>query len=839
MNIHESSEARISSTRIVVVYALFGSLWILFSDTFVGRITINPVLMQRISVFKGLAFILITALLLYHLINRHVRRLSAVNSHLQASMDNLQAVLEKLKLTDLSIDNISDSILWITTDTHFWNANRAACIMLGYSRDELLSLSISDIDPYFTLEEWQTHLQEIRQSRSIKLHSKFHKTKAGRIFPVEIVLNYIKYNDVEYYCAIVRDIMKRVEAEQETSFFRSLIEYTRDPFYVLSPDEGFRMVYANRAACEHFGMDLEQLQTMRIPDWDPAFDMGNINALMRQLREGKSARLETVHRVASGKLIPVEVTSSRLVHDGREYNCGYFYDITERKTMDDALKDSEARYRMLTLEYQALLDGIPDGLTVLSPDLTVLWANAVSACIVDLEPADMIGRHCYEVRHGNDTPCERCIVRDTFVTGEARETVIVFPPTGRTFNLRSVAVKDEDGKVIKVIEIGMDVSEQVAAEAERLELESKLLHAHKLESLGILAGGIAHDFNNILTAILGNISLSRIQVHNPGKVAKRLEEAENAAVRAKDLTQQLLTFARGGDPIKKNIRVKSLLEEAAGFAIHGSAVKCEFDLAENLWPVQADEGQLSQVIHNLMLNAVQAMPTGGTITIVANNVDSLLEGKRLVEISVADTGTGIPEHLLQKIFDPYFTTKQQGSGLGLATCYSIIKKHGGSITVESTQDKGSTFLICLPAAEQVEETEKAACLEVARGKGRVLVMDDEEMVRMTAKASLEELGYLVEYTENGRAAVELYRKRKEEGTPFDAVIMDLTIPGGIGGKEATNSLIQIDPKVKVVVSSGYASDPVMANYREHGFSAVLSKPYRLQEMSKALNDLGL
>jgi PAS domain S-box-containing protein len=394
------------------------------------------------------------------------------------------------------------------------------------------------------------------------------------------------------------------------------------------------------------------------------------------------------------------------------------------------------------------------------------------------------------------------------------------------------ASKIEYGGETIIQGIFKDITDRLKTDAERLKMS-------KLESLGTLAGGIAHDFNNILTSILGNISLARIQVQNTEKVTKRLEDAENAAARAKDLTQQLLTFARGGDPVKKNIKLGGLLKEGAGFAIHGSAVKCEFVLADNLWPVQADEGQLSQVIHNLVLNAVQAMPNGGTITIAANNADFPPGGKRFVEISVADTGTGIPAHLLQRIFDPYFTTKQQGSGLGLATCYSIIKKHGGNITVESTQDKGSIFYVCLPAAEQVEETEPAACLEVTRGNGRVLVMDDEETVREIARASLEELGYLVECTEDGSAAVELYRRRKEEGTPFVAVIMDLTIPGGIGGKEAIDSLIQIDPKVKAVVSSGYASDPVMANYREFGFSAVLSKPYRLQEMSKALQELGL
>jgi signal transduction histidine kinase/ActR/RegA family two-component response regulator len=368
-------------------------------------------------------------------------------------------------------------------------------------------------------------------------------------------------------------------------------------------------------------------------------------------------------------------------------------------------------------------------------------------------------------------------------------------------------------------------------------IKQDMLKTEKLESLGILAGGIAHDFNNILSAILGNISLARFQAHDPEKVAQRLEEAENAVVRAKDLTLQLLTFARGGDPVKKVIKVSSLLKEAAGFASHGSVVKCKFVLADDLWPIEADEGQLSQVIHNLVLNAIQAMPNGGKITIVANNAETPSGGNKFVKISVADTGTGIPEDLLPKIFDPYFTTKQQGSGLGLASCFSIITKHDGKIRVESTLGKGTTFHISLPATEELEETVPATRLEVVRGKGRVLVMDDDEMVREILIESLEELGYLVECTENGSAAVELYRKRQEEGTPFAAVIMDLTIPGGIGGKEAISSLIQIDPHVKAIVSSGYATDPIMANCREYGFSGVLSKPYRLQELNKILQEL--
>jgi PAS domain S-box-containing protein len=389
---------------------------------------------------------------------------------------------------------------------------------------------------------------------------------------------------------------------------------------------------------------------------------------------------------------------------------------------------------------------------------------------------------------------------------------------------------DAKGKVIGLFGIARDITQLRQAGEEMIKTQ-------KLESLGILAGGIAHDFNNILTAILGNVSLARIQMHDLEKATKRLEEAENATARAKDLAQQLLTFARGGEPVKKIVEISGLLKEAVGFALRGANVRCDFALADDLWPVEADEGQLVQVIHNLALNAVQAMPDGGTVTIGARNFISAQEGNRFVKISIADTGTGIPEHHLQRIFDPYFTTKQQGSGLGLATCYSIIRKHGGKIRATSTQGKGSTFHISLPATEHECALEPDSRAAVSHGNGRVLVMDDNEDIRAVAQAILEELGYGVECVADGADAVELYLQQREQGTPFSAVILDLTVPGGVGGKEAIARLLKADPDVKAIVSSGYSTDPVMANYKECGFSAVLSKPYRPQEMSKVLQEL--
>jgi CheY-like chemotaxis protein len=320
-------------------------------------------------------------------------------------------------------------------------------------------------------------------------------------------------------------------------------------------------------------------------------------------------------------------------------------------------------------------------------------------------------------------------------------------------------------------------------------------------------------------------------------VTTRLEEAENATARAKDLAQQLLTFARGGEPVKKIIEVTGLLKEAAGFALHGSNVRGEYSFANDLWPVEADEGQLSQVIQNLVLNAVQAMPEGGSVTISAENAESPETGKRYVKISVTDTGSGISEDHMQRIFDPYFTTKQKGSGLGLATCYSIIMKHGGKIRATSTLGKGSTFNLSLPASEQESVVKPNTRKAVFHGSGRVLVMDDEEDIRKLTEAMLANLGYTVESVKNGVEAADLYRKRKEEGTPFSAVILDLTIPGGIGGKEGIERLIRIDPDIKAIVSSGYSTDPIMANYPDYGFSAVLVKPYRLQDISRVLQEI--
>ncbi|NVN90061.1 MAG: response regulator [Desulfuromonadales bacterium] len=371
------------------------------------------------------------------------------------------------------------------------------------------------------------------------------------------------------------------------------------------------------------------------------------------------------------------------------------------------------------------------------------------------------------------------------------------------------------------------------------QIREEMLKTAKLESLGILAGGIAHDFNNILTSILGNIFMARIHLAESEKATLHLHAAENSIERAKNLAQELLTFAQGGAPVKKQLALGDLLKNATLGSLNGSTVSCHFIFKEDIWPVEADEEQLSQVIHNLVINAVQAMPMGGALTIQADNVSSSTDGKRFVKISVMDTGTGISQQDLPKIFDPYFTTKEQGKGLGLASCHSIIRKHGGKIRATSTLGTGSIFQISLPASQNISEPAPSCSAEIFRGSEKILVMDDEKIIRDVVQAILENFGYEVECVENGTDAAKLYQKRREQNAPFSAVILDLSIPGGIGGKETIEMLLKIDPNVKAIVSSGYSSDPVMANYRDYGFSAVLRKPYLPQELCRVIRKLTL
>ncbi len=395
---------------------------------------------------------------------------------------------------------------------------------------------------------------------------------------------------------------------------------------------------------------------------------------------------------------------------------------------------------------------------------------------------------------------------------------------------------DHTGRAMGAVLVLRDVTESS-------RLEAELSRASKLESIGVLAGGIAHDFNNLLSIVMGNITLALLDERTAAAGAKWLREAERGTLRAKELTQQLLTFAKGGDPVRAAVRLADVVRDAAEFALHGAAVKCEYDLAPDLRAADVDKGQIGQVVQNLVINAVQAMPNGGVIRLRLHN-EPLAAGARpplpagdYLRLEITDTGGGIPPENLAHIFEPFFTTKEHGTGLGLATVYSVIQKHHGHVAVQSKVGEGTTFRLWLPAAREAAPAAPASNSPFETLRGRVLFMDDEEPIRIMTQSLLTRLGLEATVTADGGEAVRQYALARMNGRPFDLVIMDLTVPGAMGGADAMKEILKIDPDAKGIVSSGYSSDPVMANFRTHGFRGMVPKPYRIADFARTIRDV--
>lgn len=499
--------------------------------------------------------------------------------------------------------------------------------------------------------------------------------------------------------------------------------------------------------------------------------------------------------------------------------------------MEKRLKESEEWL-------STILRSIGDAVIATDTEGLVKFMNPIAQDLTGWKQEYATGRSLEDVLHiVNEKTGEKIenpvtkVVQENVVISFNDAVLIAKDGTEKPIADSGAPIKDDKGNIIGVVLVFRDITE-------RKKMEEELQKVQRLESIGILAGGIAHDFNNFLQGILGNVSVAKY-AKTEDEVFETLTKAEKASLQAKDLTQQLLTFAEGGTPIKTTASIKELINGSVDFALKGSNVKPEFSIPEDIWAVEVDEGQISRVINNLIINADQAMPEGGIIKVRAENVvisaeDALpLKDGRYVRIEIEDEGVGIPKEHLLKIFDPYFSTKQKGkgSGLGLTICYYIIQKHDGYITAESELGVGTTFYIYLPASQK-EIVEKGDLEEqIVLGQGKILVMDDEEFIRDVANAMLKYLGYEVEFAKDGAEAIELYQKAKESGQPFDAIIMDLTIPGGMGGKEAIFKLLEIDPDVKAIVSSGYSTDAIMSDFKQYGFSGVITKPYTVATLS--------
>ncbi len=511
-------------------------------------------------------------------------------------------------------------------------------------------------------------------------------------------------------------------------------------------------------------------------------------------------------------------------------------DITDRKLAEQSLKENEERYRIFT---SLTSDYVFKCSHAENQPYRIQWMAGAVEPITGFSQEEILEMGCWlKIVHPDDFELISSKLMGYFPGARGTAKFRIITKSGQVRWLKESCCCENGSTPGEIILYGttQDITEQEV-------LFSQLVKNQKLESLGVFAGGIAHDFNNLLTGIIANISLAKIFVNPEEKVFTRLEEAEKASGRAKELTQQLLTFSKGGDPVKKIASIEKILMDSSSFVLRGSNVRCELAIPDGIWPVEVDVGQIGQVVNNLLINADQAMPDGGIIRISVENltagpddVVTLNEG-HYVKFSIEDRGIGIPEEYLAKIFDPYFTTKQKGSGLGLATVHSIIKKHDGHIFVESKIGSGTTIHVYLPASGKkltgtIAEEEKHLS-----GYGNILVMDDDEIIREVAKEILGHLGYRVELCADGNQAIALYRKAMNNDEPFDLVIMDLTVPGGMGGRETMEKLLEINHEVKGIVSSGYNNDPILANYRQYGFSGVVIKPYNISELGKVVQDM--
>ena len=630
------------------------------------------------------------------------------------------------------------------------------------------------------------------------------------------------------------EALSRGESPKNKGRYRDLFANAKD--MIQSVDGEGRLVYTNAVWQQILGYTDEEIAKLSVLEIiDPSCHAHCQEVLRQVVADGSVHQIETTFIARDGRKVLVEGSvNCEIVEGAATLSHGIFRDVTARKQAEEALAAEKERLAVT-------LRSIGDGVITTDTEGSVVLINKVAEMLTGWSQEEASGQpldrifHIVSAKTGErcENPAEKVLRTGTTVSLATQATLISKDGARRIIADSGAPICNQESAIIGTVLVFRDITEQKA-------LEINQQRAEKLESVGILAGGIAHDFNNMLTGIVGNISIAKIFAENDPRIFERLVVAEKAAFRARDLTQQLLTFAKGGAPVMKTASIQEILTDLSKFALRGSNVRCCFGIPEDLWQGNMDTGQISQVIHNLLINADQAMPGGGQIFVNAENKelkipDGLpLQNGNYVHISICDTGTGIPAEDLPRIFDPYFTTKEKGSGLGLATSYSIVKNHDGCITVDSIPGEGTTFHVFLPASPEAAAHSSQKWGQAVAGSGRILVMDDEEMIRDIAGSLLSMIGYQVSFAVDGEEAIALYAESLRSEERFDAVIMDLTIPGGMGGKEAIGKLRELDPKVKALVSSGYSTDPVMSDYRRFGFKGVVLKPYIIEDLSKAL-----
>ncbi|MEO6876670.1 MAG: PAS domain S-box protein [Opitutaceae bacterium] len=755
----------------------------------------------------------------------------------------------------------------------FLAVNDAAIAFYGYTREEFERMTLAEIRPADEVQYFEDKVRSMHQGAN-QLGIFTHLCKDGRVVRVEVTTLVFIDQGREQVLSMAKDLTEREQAQvalrESESRYRLLFE--NSPIEIIEYD--YRSTMAWMEDLRRAGVaDLAEWADTHAEEMKAAMSqlpIVGINAAALRLLGAQSVEevMANMQRIVSLEGWALRRQSFLAAWAGRHESEGEmtlfgldgvahrvhshwwvpiidgqpYYERTPVALLD--LTQTKAAELELASERERLtvtLSAMAEGVVTTDADGRVRFINKAACVITGWTSTASTDRSIEEVcalRHAKTG----AVIPSPVAAALASGRVMDLPP--QTTLLRRIGgrglvegccapIRDAEGKGTGAVLVLRDVTD-------RSRLEAELQRASKLEAVGILAGGIAHDFNNILAIVMGNLTLAQLDAGTSAAALKWLKEAERGAFRARDLTQQLLTFAKGGDPVRTAVELPEIVREAAKFALHGSTVRGEFEIADHLWAADVDGGQIGQVVQNLVINAMQAMKGGGSIRIMLRNeelaADAVppLGAGRYLKLSLADAGPGIRPENLARIFEPYFTTKEQGSGLGLATVYSIIRKHHGHVTVESELGKGTTFHLWLPAARHAPVTSEPSRSPFSTLSGRLLFMDDEEPIRLMVDTLLSRLGLSVKTVADGAELVREYATARDRGQPYDLVMMDLTVPGAMGGKEAMQELLKLDPKVRAIVSSGYSGDPVMANFREHGFCGIVPKPYRVGDLTKVL-----
>lgn len=753
-----------------------------------------------------------------------------------------EAELERqalVKHLDYLVKYANDMIFLFDGEGRIVEVNDQVCVKYGYLREELLKMRIGDLLSPEERAGMADLLNRIAE-KDRQVYETVHFQKDGTSFPAEISAHSFDIEGKRYVQAIVRDITERRYAEEllreSEGKFRIFAEQSIVGIAIVQ-DGLFKYVNPKFAEMSGYGID-ELLDGMPVQNLVHPDDRAMREELRqrRLLTAGSADRSEFRQVRKNGEIADIEIYASRVLFNNMPASLGIMSDVTERKRTQ---KDLFAEKELLGVTLRSIGDGVIT--TDTCGKITLL--NKVAEELTGWSFAEAMGLPLPEVLHIiHEHTRERCenpvekVLQTRAIAGLARHTALIRRDGNEIAIADSGApILDREGNVVGVVLVFRDITDKKRT---RLALQN----ADKLEAIGTLAGGIAHDFNNLLSGIFGYLDLARLHAkQGDGKASEQaLEKAFGAYNRAKSLAQQLLVFSKGGAPIRKIQSIADHVQKCVSFALSGSNVHAFFTMPEEeVWPCDFDENQMAQVFDNIVINARQAMPLGGRLDVAIRNLSPAdapeeVPFRAYIHVSIRDHGSGITKEHLPRIFDPFFTTKQLGSGLGLATSYSIVKQHEGLIAIESELGAGTTCHVYLPASSGQIPCGEAEKEKPHHGDGRILIMDDEAFIIDIASEMFEGMGYHLVTAEDGDEAIRHARSAKESGQPFRMAILDLTIPGGRGGKDTVSALLEIDPDIKVVASSGYSEDPVMANPSAYGFAGRLVKPYCLSDLNSLL-----